>query len=100
MLRRSPGSSAEVDAQFRKRSARTYFAEAEGVPMDLNTGIFDGHKGSVPTSHTLEAFNCLAAPEDRLAAADIDYITQRSKIPNAFKKEINDPLTHRNRKVV
>ena len=59
--------------------------------MDLNTGIFDGHKGSVPTSQSLKAFNCLAAPEDRVAAADIAIIAQQAKIPDALKMDINDP---------
>jgi len=90
-----PGTSAEVDAQFRARSASAYLSKAKGVPVDLNTGIFDGHKGSVPTSQSLEAFNCLASPGDRLSAADIAFITKQAKIPDALKKEINDPLYSR-----
>lgn len=96
MLARScggiPGANAEVDAQFRTRSANSTFSEAKAVPMDLNTGIHDGHTGSVPTSQTLEAYNSLAAPEDRIAEADIASITEQAKIPDSLKKEINDPL--------
>ncbi len=90
-----PGTNAEVDAQFRTRSASSSFHQAGGLPMDLNTGIFDGHKGSVPTSQSLEAFNCLAAPGDRIAAADVTSITDEAKIPDSLKTEINDPLYSR-----
>ena len=90
-----PGANAEVDAQFRTRSARASFFAARSVPVDLNTGIFDGHKGSVPTSQTLEAFNCLAAPEDRIAVADVAYITEQAKIADSLKMAINDPLYSR-----
>jgi hypothetical protein len=31
------------------------------VPLDLAAGIHDGHTGSVPIRHTLEAFNEVAA---------------------------------------
>jgi acetyl esterase/lipase len=86
-----PGASAEVDAQYRLRSASTYLAAAQAVPIDLNTGIFDGHRGSVPTSHSLDAFNILAAPGDRVATADIAFITKQAKIPEALRLEINDP---------
>ena len=36
-----------------------------------------------------------AAPKDRLAAADIAFITKESKIPDALKMEINDPFYSR-----
>lgn len=87
-----PGDSAEVDAEYRKRSPSAWLGSANGVPVDLNTGIFDGHKGSVPVSHTLKAFNMLAAPADRLSDEEIAFITEKSQIPAPLQKEINDPL--------
>ena len=57
-----PGTPAHADAL--KRSAITYMARARGVNLDINAGITDGHNGSVPISHSLEAFNALAAPRD------------------------------------
>ncbi len=64
MLRAScggaPGDSAEVDEQYRLRSPQTWLRRAVGLPLDLNTGIHDGHTGSVPVRQTLEAFNVVA----------------------------------------
>ena len=56
----APGDSPEVDAQYRDRSPKTWMAGAVDVPLDLGAGIHDGHTGSVPIRHTLEAFNLVA----------------------------------------
>ena len=56
----APGDSAEVDEQYRLRSPLTWLHRAVGLPLDLNTGIHDGHTGSVPVRQTLEAFNVVA----------------------------------------
>ena len=56
----SPGESAEVDQQYRNRSPITWLHQAVDVPLDLAAGVHDGHKGSVPIRHTLEAFNVVA----------------------------------------
>jgi hypothetical protein len=49
------------------------------VPLDINTGIHDGHTGSVPVSHALRAFNVVASPPDRIAEATIaDMVTNRA----------------------
>jgi dipeptidyl aminopeptidase/acylaminoacyl peptidase len=55
-----PGDSPEVDQQYRLRSPLTHLHRARNVPLDLAAGIHDGHRGSVPIRHTLEAFNVLA----------------------------------------
>lgn len=55
-----PGDLATVDEQYRLRSPLTYLAKANGLPIDINTGINDGHTGSVPVSQSLRAFNVLA----------------------------------------
>jgi len=59
----APGESPEVDAQYRARSPKTWLARAVGVPLDLAAGVHDGHKGSVPIRHTLDAFNLVAAAQ-------------------------------------
>lgn len=56
----APGASAEVDAQLRFRSPVFHLAQAKDLPVDINAGIHDGHTGSVPVHHTLDAFNVLA----------------------------------------
>lgn len=56
----APGESEEVDRQYRQRSPLTWLAAAVDVPLDLAAGVHDGHHGSVPVRHTLEAFNVVA----------------------------------------
>lgn len=57
----APGDSAEVDRQYRLRSPLTHLSGAKDVPLDIAAGIHDGHTGSVPVRHSLEAFNKIAA---------------------------------------
>lgn len=60
----APGDNARVDAQYRLRSPITWLAGAVEVPLDLAAGVHDGHKGSVPVRHTLEAFNVVARAQN------------------------------------
>jgi pimeloyl-ACP methyl ester carboxylesterase len=64
MLRQScggaPGESPQIDEQYRARSPITWLDRAVDVPLDLAAGVHDGHAGSVPIRHTLEAFNRVA----------------------------------------
>jgi pimeloyl-ACP methyl ester carboxylesterase len=76
------GSKAQKEA--RKRSALTYLARAKGVALDINAGITDGHNGSVPISHSLEAFNILATKKDRISPELIGEFTQTAKVPKAL----------------
>ena len=55
-----PGESAEIDLEYRNRSPITWLHQAVDVPLDLAAGVHDCYKGSVPTRHTLEAFNAVA----------------------------------------
>lgn len=57
----APGSNPAVDAELRARSPLFHLGNAAGLPLDLNAGIHDGHTGSVPIHHTLDAFNVVAA---------------------------------------
>lgn len=87
-----PGTNPEVDRQYAIRSASTYLQNASGIPLDINTGVNDGHKGSVPVSQSLKAFNALARIEDRLSDADIKFMTDNAQIPENLKMSVNDPL--------
>lgn len=55
-----PGSSLQVDEQVRYRSPVHHLAKAKDLPIDLHAGIHDGHTGSVPIHHTVDAFNAVA----------------------------------------
>jgi sialate O-acetylesterase len=67
--------------QYRQRSPVHFLHLAKAVPLDINTGIQDGHTGSVPVSHSFHAFNALAPVGLRVAEKDIDSITRLAKIP-------------------
>lgn len=56
----APGTSPEVDREYRERSPVNWLAGARGLPVEIAAGIRDGHDGSVPIAHTLRAFNVLA----------------------------------------
>ena len=81
----APGPATE--AEYRHRSPLFHLAAAKGVPLDINTGIHDGHTGSVPVSHSLRAFNALASPDKQVADADIAFMVREQKIPAALAAE-------------
>ena len=87
-----PGKSDKVDLEYKNRSPLTWLANAKkaGVNLDISTGIYDGHKGSVPVSHTLRAFNAVAEPADRISDADIAYMTEKAEVPTHLRKKISD----------
>ena len=87
----APGKSKEVDTQYRQRSPLTHLPKAKGVvKLDINAGIFDGHKGSVPISHSLLAFNAVADEADHLTQAQIDEFVRKPKVPKALVEPIED----------
>ena len=88
----NPEESVEAFNEAKRRSPVTYLASAAGkVVVDVGTGIHDGHTGSVPVAHTLEAFNLLAAPEDRISPEDIVYMVKEEAVPEHLKFEGVDP---------
>ena len=53
----------EVDAAYASRSMiGRLSATRPPCPLDINTGIHDGHTGSVPVSHAVRGFNAAAGP--------------------------------------
>jgi acetyl esterase/lipase len=81
----APGPATE--AEYRHRSPLFHLAAAKGVPLDINTGIHDGHTGSVPVSHSLRAFNVLAATDKQVPAEAIDFMVRERKIPTSLVAE-------------
>lgn len=86
-----PDANAQVDRQYRRRSPVTYLHNAVKVPLDINAGINDGHSGSVPVSHSLRAFNLVAAPADRISQEDIEFFTGKAQVPPHLNAELTDP---------
>lgn len=83
--------------QFRRRSPVHFLQLARGLPLDIQTGIRDGHEGSVPVSHSLLAFNAVAAAADRIPAAEIEALTRDGKVavPAEIKEERAKPALYR-----
>ncbi len=73
-----------------KRSPLTYLGQAKGLIVDINTGIHDGHTGSVPVIHSFLAFNKLAAKEDQISHADIEYMVKNQAIPSSLGIAVED----------
>ena len=87
----APGDSPAVDKEYRDRSPLTYLANARGLALHINAGINDGHKGSVPISHSLLAFNEVADPKDRLSEDEVHFFVEKAEVPPHLKRNISDP---------
>jgi len=86
----APGANATVDEQYRMRSPLTYLAKAKGLRLHINAGIHDGHKGSVPISHSLLAFNEVSEEKDRLSKEEIQFFVDKAAVPSHLKRPIAD----------
>ncbi len=87
-----PQIDAAAEASAVHRSALTYLQPNNPVPsIEIAAGIHDGHQGSVPISHSLNAFNALVLPEDRIAQNDIDMMTEFEQVPSSLPKSFMDP---------
>jgi len=87
----APGVSFAVDFEYKSRSPITYLSGNLNLPLDINTGIRDGHSGSVAVSHSLRAFNLVASKSDRINEKDIKYFVEKAKVPPHLKKQVTDP---------
>ena len=98
----APGIPA-TDAEYKARSPIHFLPAAKGVPLDINAGIHDGHKGSVPISQSLNAFNVLAEAnglkDKQIPVADIDFMTREQKVPDSLVTETEND-SDRNRAVL
>ena len=87
-----PEISENAARQCALRSPLTWLANARraGVPVDINTGIHDGHTGSVPVSHAFNAFNMLADEKERFSDSEIDYIVREERVPDGLEYREKD----------
>ena len=74
----APGESESVETQYCDRSPLTHLHRAVNLPLDLAAGVHDGHQGSVPIRHTLDAFNVLAQAQgaNRIGRDEIDQLSR------------------------
>jgi hypothetical protein len=87
-----PDNNPKAAEECRKRSPLTWLANARSVNLDINAGVKDGRKGSVPFTHSLAAFNIVAEEKDRIALKDIESFYSTMQVPAALKKGPEDPL--------
>ena len=87
-----PGEDPKADEECIKRSPTTYLDKAKNLKIEINAGIHDGHTGSVPISHSFEAFNILAKPEDRISEKDIKYFVEKQAVPPTLKMKKEENL--------
>ena len=92
----APGSSEAADQALRARSPIYYLVKARHVPLDLNTGIDDGHSGSVPIHHTLDAFNVIAESLNCpvLNQKTIDSLSRREVSPSGQEDPVYGRVIH------
>ena len=86
------GTPQQKPECYQQRSSLPRLVQAKGLRISIETGIHDGHTGSVPVSQSLEAFNALAHANGHsgkaLAARDIASITETETIPSHLAKEV------------
>lgn len=87
----NPMDTASAFKEAQKRSPLTYIQNASGFPLDISAGIHDGHTGSVPVSQAINAYNLLAAPEDKISRGDIDHIVLHEQVPEHLLWQDQDP---------
>ncbi len=92
----TPGSSDAVDEELHERSPVRHLQNAKDLPVDISTGIHDGHTGSVPIHHTIDAFNAIAKARGDATVSAEDIATLSDETPldttaeqdETYKREI------------
>lgn len=88
----NPAEDPKAAEEAKHRSPLTWLSGAKNrVILDIGTGIHDGHTGSVPVSHAVNAFNEVAEPQDRISQEDIRFMVEEEKIPEHLKFDGEDP---------
>jgi len=83
----APGTSVGIDADYRDRSSVFHLHRVADLPVGIWAGVDDGHSGSVPIRHSLNAFNAIAAAHgDRL-------ISEAEMNELSTLKRLTSPLT-------
>ncbi|EGJ51368.1 Dipeptidylaminopeptidase/acylaminoacyl-peptidase -like protein [Desulfocurvibacter africanus subsp. africanus str. Walvis Bay] len=75
----SPGSKAAKDCARRSPSAYLKEARGKGVRIQIAVGVNDDY---VPPSHSLRAFNDLAAAKDVFSKQDMLFIDKQGRLPS------------------
>ena len=86
------GTPGEKPECYKERSPLFRLNRAKGLRIQIEVGIEDGHKGSVPVSQSLRAFNelVLANGWDSkvIPEESINYITEKAAIPDKLASDV------------
>ena len=80
-----------VGGFVRQRSPLTHLHRAASLPLDIAAGVHDGHKGSVPIRHSLDAFNVIAKA-NQVAVITDEEIEQISRSDGRLENPQPDDL--------
>ncbi|MEA1950494.1 MAG: prolyl oligopeptidase family serine peptidase [Planctomycetota bacterium] len=93
-----PGDSPEVDRQYFQRSPINFLDRAVGLNLEIAAGVHDGHTGSVPVRHTLEAFNVLAKAQGKpeVGEEEIRQLSRpKGRLKNPLPSDQVEDLTYK-----
>lgn len=87
-----PGTTAEIDRRLWRRSPIHHLHRAAHLPMDLNHGVHDGHRGSVPPHHTIRAFNVIADHfrSPGVSDVEIDQLWTQQRLADPQPQDVAD----------
>jgi len=86
----APGSSEAVDKELIYRSPVHHLQHVGDLPLEIATGIHDGHTGSVPIHHTIDAFNAVAKAHGDAVVSAEEIATLSAEKPLTSQEE-QDP---------
>ena len=74
-----PGESERINRELHDRSPIHFLRQVGKLPLDISAGIHDGHTGSVPIDHSLNAFNAVAQGlgEQMISADEIKQLLRK-----------------------
>jgi acetyl esterase/lipase len=91
-----PGESEAIDAEYSGRSPLTFLENPRlarlDLPLDILAGCFDGHTGSVPIRHSIDAFNSVARAAGRptVPEAEIQELSKGGGLGRLGHKHASD----------
>ena len=88
----APGTSVEIDADYRDRSPVFHLHRAVTLPVSIWAGVEDGHTGSVPVSHSLRAFNaiCRGQQQPEISEAEIQQLVGDRQLQQPTAADVAD----------
>lgn len=88
----APGTSRAIDAEYKDRSPLFHIHNVGELPLEIAAGVHDGKTGSVPISHSLNAFNAIARAHGspQISAEDIERLWADGQLPQPQPEDTQD----------